>query len=131
MVDTLLPWILFHAAIMICLSIDLLFNQRKGHLNTFKNSILWSCFWIGIALLFNGVVYFFYGKEAALNFLVGYLIEESLSIDNVFVFILIFTYFQISEIAKHKILFWGIISAFFMRALLFLEAFSSFIMLNG
>lgn len=82
-----------------------------------KTALLWSAFWIGLAVAFNIGVYYFLGEQKALEFLTGYLIEESLSVDNLFVFIMIFGFFKIAPEYQHKILFWGIIGAIVMRAL--------------
>lgn len=82
-----------------------------------KIALLWSAFWIGLAVAFNIGIYYFLGHQKALEFLTGYLIEESLSVDNLFVFIMIFGFFKIAPEYQHKILFWGIIGAIFMRAI--------------
>lgn len=111
-------WFLFGIVILAMLVLDLFVFHRKGKEITTKNALLWSFFWIGLALLFGVYVYFARGKEDALNFLTGYLIEESLSLDNLFVFLLIFDYFNTPKAAYHKVLFWGIFGAIVMRAIL-------------
>ena len=109
-------WIGFVVFVAIMLSLDLFVFHKKNTVVKVKEALLWSLFWIGLAVMFNVVVYFWLGKVKALEFLTGYLIEESLSVDNLFVFILIFGFFKIEAKYQHKILFWGIIGAIFMRA---------------
>jgi tellurite resistance protein TerC len=108
---------LFSIAVVILLILDLGIFHRKVHAISIKESLYWCLFWVSLALLFNVVVYFWLGSHAAMNFLAGYLIEESLSIDNLFVFIVIFTYFAVPETYKYKVLFWGIVGAVVMRAM--------------
>jgi len=110
--------VLVAIAVAGVLALDLGFFQRKEHSLTVKKAIAWSVFWIVFALAFNVVIYFTLGKEAAVLFLSGYLVEKSLSVDNLFVFLLIFTYFQVPDRLQHKVLFWGIIGAVVMRGLL-------------
>jgi len=81
-----------------------------------KEALLWSAVWISMALLFNYGIYYFMGKEKALEFLTGYLIEKSLSIDNLFVFIMLFAFFDVKAVYQHKVLFWGILGALILRA---------------
>ena len=109
-------WIGFVVFVAIMLSLDLFVFHKKNTVVKVKQALLWSLFWIGLAVIFNFGVYFLVGKVKALEFLTGYLIEESLSVDNLFVFILIFGFFKIEAKYQHKILFWGIIGAIFMRA---------------
>lgn len=109
-------WIGFNLFVLAMLALDLGVFHRKAHTVSFKESLGWSAFWVTLALAFNGGVYSFLGKEAGTAFLTGYLIEKSLSVDNIFVFLTIFTYFRIPPIFQHKILFWGIIGALLMRA---------------
>jgi tellurite resistance protein TerC len=99
------------------LGIDLGIFSRNAHKVPLKEALLWSAVWITLALCFNLFVLFEFGKIKALEFLTGYLIEYSLSVDNIFVFILIFTYFAVPEKYQHKILFWGIIGALIMRGI--------------
>jgi tellurite resistance protein TerC len=108
-------WIGFHILIFAMLAIDLGVFHRKSHAVAIKESLIWSAVWISLALLFNLGIYFLMGKVQALEFLTGYLIEKSLSVDNIFVFVLIFAYFNIEQKYQHKILFWGIIGALIMR----------------
>jgi tellurite resistance protein TerC len=90
-------------------------------MHSIKKSILWTIFWVSSALLFDVGIYFYCGEQKALEFLSGYFIEESLSIDNLFVFLLIFSYFKISIPNQHRILFWGIFGAIVMRAVFILS----------
>jgi tellurite resistance protein TerC len=99
------------------LALDLGVFHRKAHVIKIKEALLWSGFWIALALLFNLGIYFWRGPETALEFLTGYLIEKSLSVDNLFVFLLIFTYFDVPPLYQHKVLFWGILGALIMRAI--------------
>src|ERR1035437_1583557 len=109
-------WIGFFVFVIIMLSLDLFVFHKKNTVVKVKQALLWSLFWIGLAVIFNFGVYFLVGKVKALEFLTGYLIEESLSVDNLFVFILIFSFFKIEPRYQHKVLFWGIIGAIIMRA---------------
>lgn len=118
-------WIGFVVFVMIMLSLDLFVFHKKDSVVKVKEALLWSAFWIGLAVIFNIGIYFVVGniagfelgKQKALEFLTGYLIEESLSVDNLFVFIMIFGFFKIEPKFQHKILFWGIIGAIIMRAI--------------
>jgi tellurite resistance protein TerC len=117
-------WIGFVAFVVIMLVLDLFVFHKKDTAIKVKDALLWSLFWIGLAFIFNIGIYFVVGniagfelgKQKALEFLTGYLIEESLSVDNLFVFIMIFGFFKIESRYQHKILFWGIIGAIIMRA---------------
>jgi len=109
-------WIGFVAFVIVMLCLDLFVFHKKDTAIKVKEALLWSIFWIGLAVVFNIGIYFLVGKVKALEFLTGYLIEESLSIDNLFVFIMIFGFFKIESKYQHKILFWGIIGAIVMRA---------------
>jgi len=99
------------------LALDLGVFHRKAHVIKIKEALLWSAFWITLSLLFNLGIYFWRGPETALEFLTGYLIEKSLSVDNIFVFLLIFSYFRVPSLYQHKVLFWGILGALVMRAI--------------
>ncbi len=101
--------------IFLLLALDIAVFNRKSHEVKLKEAILWSAFWITLALLFNIVVYVYYGHESALQYLTAYLVEKSLSMDNLFVFLMIFTYFKVPARYQHKVLFWGIIGALVMR----------------
>ena len=113
-------WVGFNALVIGLLALDLGVFHRKSHAVSVKEGALWSCIWITLALLFNLGLYLVSGPEPALQFLTGYLIEKSLSVDNIFIFVLIFTYFNVPAIYQHRILFWGILGALVMRGLLIL-----------
>jgi tellurite resistance protein TerC len=110
-------WLGFHIFIFIMLALDLGVFHKKIHKVPVKEAVIWSLVWISLALLFNIFVYFEFGPTKALEFLTGYVIEYSLSVDNIFVFILIFSYFAVKDQYQHKILFWGILGALIMRAI--------------
>jgi len=109
-------WIIFNAFVLLMLALDLGVFHRKSHEITVKEALTWTFIWIFLAMVFNLIIYFWRGQEQALEFFTGYLIEKTLSVDNIFVFIMIFTYFQIPTKYQHKVLFWGIIGALLMRA---------------
>ncbi|HOO99432.1 MAG TPA: TerC family protein [Bacteroidales bacterium] len=110
-------WIGFHILIFLILALDLGVFSRKEHKVPLKEALIWVSAWVVLAILFNVFVYYEFGKTKALEFLTGYVIEYSLSVDNIFVFILIFTYFAVPEKYQHKILFWGILGALIMRGI--------------
>ncbi len=110
-------WIGFNAFVLAMLAIDLGVFNRKAHEVHIKEALTWTAVWMALALLFNLGIYYYAGKQQALEFFAGYVIEKSLSIDNVFVFILIFSYFKVPAKYQHKVLFWGIIGALVMRAI--------------
>jgi len=110
-------WIIFNAFVLIMLALDLGVFHRKNTEVSVKNALTWTFVWVIIALLFNVIIYFWRGQQQALEYFTGYLIEKALSVDNIFVFIMIFTYFQIPTKYQHKILFWGIIGALIMRVI--------------
>jgi len=103
--------------IFTMLAIDLGVFHKKTHVVPVKEAILWSSIWILLALLFDLFVFFEFGKTKALEFFTGYVIEYSLSVDNIFIFILIFSYFAVNTRYQHKILFWGILGALIMRGI--------------
>lgn len=110
-------WIGFHFFIFAMLALDLgVFNKRL-HKIAVREALLWTTIWILLAIIFNVFVYIEFDKTRALEFLTGYVIEYSLSVDNIFVFILIFSYFSIKPHYQHKILFWGILGALIMRGI--------------
>jgi tellurite resistance protein TerC len=117
---SILLWVGFNLFIFFLLTIDLKVFNRKPHEISIKESLIWSGVWIAISLLFNVGVYFWFGRESALQFFTGYLIEKSLSIDNLFVFLILFSYFKVPVIYQHKVLYWGILGALFMRGSLIL-----------
>jgi len=110
-------WGGFNILVLVMLALDLGIFHRKDHKISVKESLIWSVIWVIVALLFNVLVYFWEGETKALQFFTGYLIERSLSIDNIFVFLLIFTYFGVPDKYQYKVLFWGIIGALVMRGL--------------
>jgi tellurite resistance protein TerC len=109
-------WVAFAAVVLTMLALDLGVFHRKEHQIKFKEAITWTTIWVSLALLFNLSLYFWLGPEPAMNFLAGYLIEQSLSVDNIFVFVVIFRFFQTPTILHHRVLFWGILGAVVMRA---------------
>ena len=115
---TPLLYVFFTISIIALLVVDLGLFQRKSHEVKIKEALAWSAVWISLALLFNLGLFFWRGKEPALQFLTGYLIELSLSVDNLFVFLLIFMFFKVPAAFQHKVLFWGILGAQVMRGLL-------------
>ncbi len=117
MPDQILLWIGFNLFVLLMLALDLGVFHRKAHVVKTREALLWSAVWIAMALLFNLGIYFWQGQKVALEFLTGYLIEKSLSVDNIFVFIMIFAYFGVPALYQHKVLFWGILGALVMRAL--------------
>lgn len=102
------------------LVLDLVVFHRKAHKIGFREALAWTAFWIALAVSFAVGVHFWYGKTKALEFVTGYVIEESLSVDNLFVFLLIFNYFKVPDRYQHKVLFWGIIGALVMRLIFIL-----------
>lgn len=114
----ILLWIGFCLFLLAMLALDLGVFHKESHIVTFKEAIIWSTVWISLALIFNAGVFYFAGNDKGMEFLTGYLIEKSLSIDNVFVIALIFTYFKVPEIYQHRVLFWGVLGALIMRAVL-------------
>ena len=115
--NSILFWVIFNVVIIGMLALDLGVINRKAHKIALKEALIWSGIWIALALIFNVFVLVEYGKTKALEFLTGYVIEYSLSIDNIFVFILIFSYFSVKPQYQHKILFWGILGALIMRGI--------------
>ncbi len=110
-------WLLFLTFIAAMLALDLGVFHRKTKVVGMREALGWCVVWVSLALAFNVLVYFWHGKTAALEFLAGYVVELSLSVDNVFVFILIFTYFRVPPAYHHRVLFWGILGAVVMRAI--------------
>ncbi len=116
--DTLWLWVGFHLFIFAMLALDLGVFHRKAHVVSFRESLSWTITWITLALIFNLGIWRFRGEQAALEFLTGYLIEYSLSMDNVFVFALLFSYFAVPQQYRHRVLFWGVLGALVMRAIM-------------
>jgi tellurite resistance protein TerC len=115
-VGTPLAWGGFVAFVLAMLAIDLGIFHRKAHAITVREAALWSGVWIALAALFNLCVYFWFGPERALEFTAGYLIEKALAVDNIFVFVVIFSAFAVPAIYQHRVLFWGVLGALLMRA---------------
>ncbi len=113
----ILFWILFNVFVLIMLALDLGVFHRKTHEITVKEALTWTAVWVFLALVFNAGIYFWKGKQTALEFFTGYLVEKALSVDNIFVFLMIFSYFQVPSKYQHKVLFWGIIGALIMRVI--------------
>jgi tellurite resistance protein TerC len=109
-------WIGFHVFLAAMLALDLGVFHRKSHVVSVREGLIWSAVWIVLAMLFSALIYFMMGAESAMIFLTGYLIEKSLSIDNVFVFTLIFSQFGVPAFQQHRVLFWGVLGAILMRA---------------
>lgn len=118
MTDTLWLWVGFNLFILAMLALDLGVFHRRNHTVTFKESMTWTGVWIALALIFNLGVWHFAGAQKGLEFFTGYVIEKSLSVDNVFVFVLLFSYFAVPAQYQHKVLFWGILGALVMRAVM-------------
>jgi tellurite resistance protein TerC len=120
MENTPLFWILFNLLVVGLLLLDLLVLNRRAHAVTLREALGWSAFWITLSLGFNYLVYRTMGHEAGLQWLTGYLIEKALSVDNLFVFLLIFTYFKVPAEYQHRILFWGVLGALVLRGIFIL-----------
>jgi tellurite resistance protein TerC len=116
-VENLGWWVGFNVFVLAMLALDLGVFHRKAHVVRVREALAWSAVWIALALAFNVLIFFTRGQEVALQFLTGYVIEKTLSVDNIFVFLLIFGCFRIPQIHQHKILFWGILGALVMRAI--------------
>jgi tellurite resistance protein TerC len=115
-IGTPLLWGGFLLLIFVLLALDLGVFHRKAHVIGLREALLWSVFWICLALVFNAWVYFWFGHKHALEFFTGYVIEKALSVDNIFVFVVIFTYFAVPRELHHRVLFWGILGALLLRA---------------
>ncbi len=120
MTNNLWLWIGFNGFVLIMLSIDLGVFHRKAHIVSMKEALSWTAAWITLALVFNLGVWHYLGEQKALEFITGYVIEYSLSVDNMFVFALLFSYFSVPALYQHKVLFWGILGALVMRAIMIL-----------
>ena len=118
MTDSLWPWIGFHVFVFAMLALDLGVFHRKAHVVSFREAIAWTIAWVTLAMLFNMGVWYFAGAQKALEFTTGYVIEYSLSVDNIFVFAMLFSYFAVPAAYQHRVLFWGILGALIMRALM-------------
>lgn len=110
-------WVGFNAFILAMLALDLGVFHRRAHAVSLREAGIWSAVWVALALTFNAGLYVLWGPEPALQFLAGYVIEKSLSVDNVFVFVMLFSYFAVPAQYQHRVLFWGILGALVMRGL--------------
>lgn len=118
MTPQILLWGGFSIFVLVMLALDLVVFHRKSETVEVKDALRWSGVWIGLALVFNLGLYFWYSAEGAMAFLTGYVLEKSLSVDNLFVFLMLFAYFSVPAAYQHKVLFWGILGALVMRALM-------------
>lgn len=112
-----LEWLIFGAVVFTALFLDLFVFHRNPHKISLKEALLLSAFWIALGLAFGVFVYFDRGYDRAVEYFTGYLLEKALSLDNIFVFILIFSYFKVPEEYRHKVLFWGVLGAIVFRAI--------------
>ena len=108
-------WIGFSLFIFTMLSLDLGLFNRKAHTIKYREAWIWSGVWVTLAMIFAGIVFYYLGTQPGFEFLTGYIIELSLSVDNLFVFLLIFSYFKVPAKFQHRVLFWGVMGALFMR----------------
>lgn len=115
--ERLFIWIAFNVFVLGMLALDLGVFHRKAHTVSIKEASIWSVVWVCLAMIFNVGIYFAWGSEKALEFLTGYVIEKSLSVDNLFVFLMIFQYFSTPSQYQHRVLFWGILGALILRAI--------------
>jgi tellurite resistance protein TerC len=111
-------WVGFNGFILFMLLLDLGLFNRKAHVITYKEAAIWSAVWVTLGLVFGAGVFYYLGNDVGLKYLTGYLIEKSLSVDNLFVFLLLFSYFKVPALYQHRVLFWGVIGALLMRALM-------------
>ncbi len=116
--ESIWMWVGFNVFVLAMLALDLGVFHKKAHVVSLKESFAWTAIWITLALIFNAGIWHFYGPQRALEFFTGYVIEKSLSVDNVFVFALLFSYFAVPQLYQHKVLFWGILGALIMRAVM-------------
>lgn len=113
----IIAWSVFLSLVTVMIALDLGVFHRSAHQVTTKESVIWTCVWIGLALLFSGYIYFLKGSAGMVAYLTGYVVEKSLSIDNVFVFLTIFRTFKVPLQLQHRVLFWGVIGAIVLRAI--------------
>jgi tellurite resistance protein TerC len=113
--DSIWLWVGFNAAVLVILALDLGVFHRKAHAVSLREAAGWSAVWMTLAMAFNAGIWYFAGRQPALEFLTGYLVEKSLAVDNIFVIALIFSYFAVPAMYQHRILFWGILGALVMR----------------
>jgi tellurite resistance protein TerC len=115
--ESIILWGAFSVFVLGMLALDLGVFHRKSHAVSVKEALTWTAVWIVLSMLFNLFVYYYFDKEKALEFFTAYLVEKSLSIDNIFVIIMIFSYFSVPASYQHKVLFWGILGALVMRVI--------------
>jgi tellurite resistance protein TerC len=108
-------WIGFNVFVLVMLAVDLFVFHKDAHEVRAREAAIWSAIWVALAVLFGGGVYAFMGRDAGLEYFAGYLIEKALSVDNIFVFVLIFGFFRVPKQYQHRVLFWGILGALLMR----------------
>jgi len=111
-------WIVFNVMLVVMLVLDLAVLHREPHRVTAREAAITSAIWIAVALVFNGIVYWRLGTTAGLQFFTGYIIEKALSVDNLFVFAVLFTHFRVPAESQHRVLFWGVVGALIMRGTL-------------
>jgi tellurite resistance protein TerC len=111
-------WIAFNFGVLCVLAVDLFGFQRKAHAPSTKEAAVWTAVWVALSLGFNALIWYWEGHAKALEFLTGYLVEYSLSVDNIFVFVLVFSYFAVPAAYQHRVLFWGIFSALILRGVM-------------
>jgi tellurite resistance protein TerC len=116
--ETTWLWVVFNLLVLGFLALDLGVFHRKAHAVSIREAAAWSAFWVGLALSFNVLLFVTRGSDVGLEFLAGYLIEKSLSVDNVFVFALVFSYFAVPAVYQHRVLFWGVVGALVMRGVM-------------
>ena len=119
-IGTPLLWVGFTVFVLSMLALDLGVFHRRAHALRIREALAWTVAWIALALLFNVGIYFQFGPERGLEFLTGYLIEKALSVDNIFVFLVIFSYFAVPTAFQHRVLFWGILGAMILRGIFIL-----------
>jgi len=117
MEHSLTLWVVFNIFIVVMLIVDLMIFNRKPHEISIKESLIWTGIWIALAVVFGIGLYFYMDPVSSIDYFTGYLIEKSLSVDNIFVFLLIFTYFGVEAKYQHRVLFWGIFGALVLRLL--------------
>ena len=113
-------WVGFHAFVFLMLALDLGVFNRRVHAPSIREAAIWSAVWIALALIFNGLIFQAEGNQKGLEWLTGYVLEKSLSVDNLFVFVLVFQSFQVDLRHQHRVLFWGVLGALVMRAAMIL-----------
>jgi tellurite resistance protein TerC len=119
--ESVVLWTGFNVFVLGMLALDLGVFHKKSHTVSVREALTWTGVWITLSMLFNLFIFYYFDEEKAFEFFTGYLIEKSLSVDNIFVIILIFSYFQVPQQYQHKVLFWGILGALVMRVIFILS----------